>query len=110
MRPSWKALTITAAVLLLSFGAMTLASAANNHTTVLHLVHKRIETTNLDLGAQGSSQGDQMIFADDVFRDGKKVGTAGGACNTPTVGASAPFAQAPSRSRVTSAQRVDPWH
>ena len=89
MRRSWKALTITAAVLLVSFGAMTLASAANNHTTVLHLVHKRIQTTNLDLGAKGSSPGDQMIFADDVFRDGKKVGTAGGACTAVRVTGSA---------------------
>lgn len=89
MRRSWKALTITATVLLVSFGAMTLASAANNHTTVLHLVHKRIQTTNLDLGAKGSSPGDQMIFADDVFRDGKKVGTAGGACTAVRVTGSA---------------------
>jgi hypothetical protein len=91
MRRSWKALTITAAVLLVSFGAMTLASAsASNHdTTVLHLVHKRIQTTELDLGAKGSSQGDQMVFADDVFRDGKKVGTSGGACTATRVTPSA---------------------
>jgi hypothetical protein len=89
MRRSWKALTITATVLLVSFGAMTLASAANDHTTVLHLDHKRIQTTELDLGATGFSQGDQMIFTDDVFRDGKKVGTAGGACTAVRVTASA---------------------
>jgi hypothetical protein len=91
MRRSWKALTITAAVLLVSFGAMALASAsaANDDTTVLHLVHKRIQTTELDLGATGSSQGDQMVFADDVFRDGKKVGTAGVACTATRVTPSA---------------------
>jgi hypothetical protein len=87
MRRSWKALAITAAVLLISFSVMTLASAsaAKNDTTVLHLVHKRIETTELDLGAKGSSQGDQMVFADDVFRDGKKVGTAGVSCTAVRV-------------------------
>jgi hypothetical protein len=89
MRRSWKALTITAAVLLLSFGAMTLASASNEHSTVLHLVDKRIQTTELDLGVKGSSQGDQMVFADDVFRDGKKVGTVGGACTATQVTSSA---------------------
>jgi hypothetical protein len=94
MRRSWKAFTITAAVLLVSFGVMTLASASNNsttvdNTTVLHLVHKRIQTTDLDLGAKGSSQGDQMIFADDVFRKGKKVGTADGACTATRVTPSA---------------------
>jgi hypothetical protein len=91
MRRSWKALAITAAVLLVSFGVMTLASASapNNDTTVLHLVHKRIQTTELDLGAKGSSQGDQMVFADDVFRDGKKVGTAGVACTATRVTPSA---------------------
>lgn len=89
MRRSWKAFTITAAVLLLSFGAMTLASASNQHSTVLHLVDKRIQTTQLDLGAKGSSQGDQMVFADDVFRDGKKVGTVGGACTATQVTPSA---------------------
>jgi hypothetical protein len=89
MRRSWKALIITTAVLLISFGAMTLASAANDHTTVLHLVHKRIQTTELDLGAKGSSQGDQMVFADDVFRDGRKVGTAGVSCTAVRVTPSA---------------------
>jgi hypothetical protein len=91
MRRSWKALAITAAVLLVSFGVMTLASASasNNDTTVLHLVHKRIQTTELDLGATGSSQGDQMVFADDVFRDGKKVGTAGVTCTATRVTPSA---------------------
>jgi hypothetical protein len=89
MRRSWKALTITAIVLLISFGAMTLASAANDHTPVLHLVHKRIQTTELDLGVTGSSQDDQMVFADDVFRDGKKVGTAGVTCTATRVNPSA---------------------
>jgi hypothetical protein len=85
MRRSWKALTISAAVLLVTFGFRTLASASNDDTTVLHLVHERVETTELDLGETGSSQGDQTVFADDVFREGKKVGTAAGVCTATRV-------------------------
>jgi allene oxide cyclase-like protein len=68
---------------------MTLASASTDNATVLHLVHRRVQTTDLDLGEKGSSQGDQMVFADDVFRKGKKVGTAGGACTATRVTPSA---------------------
>jgi hypothetical protein len=38
------------------------------------------------------------------------TGPAAGAWGTATVGASAPFAHAPSRRRIASAQRVKPWH
>lgn len=36
--------------------------------------------TEIDLGEAGFSQGDQIIFADDLLRGGDKIGTDGGVC------------------------------
>ncbi len=85
----WKSLIVTAAVLLGSLGVMSLASASTDNTTVLHLVTKTVQSTNLDLGKKGFSQGDQFLFADNVFRGGKKVGTDGGVCTATRVTSSA---------------------
>jgi hypothetical protein len=81
----WKALIVTAAVLLGTLGVMSLASASADNTTVLHLVTKTVQSTDLDLGKKGFSQGDQFLFADNVFRGGKKVGTDGGVCTATRV-------------------------
>jgi hypothetical protein len=54
---------------------MTLASAATDNTTVLHLRDIIIQQTNLGLAKKGPSLGDQFIYGGDVFRGGKKVGT-----------------------------------
>jgi hypothetical protein len=85
MRRSSKAFTISVAILLTTFGVMTLASASTDNTTVLHLVLKVVQTTELDLGEQGMSQGDQVITAYDIFRQGKKVGSVGEVCTATRV-------------------------
>jgi hypothetical protein len=35
----------------------------------------------LDLGEPGPSLGDQFVLSNNLFRDGKKVGTSGGTCS-----------------------------
>jgi hypothetical protein len=43
MRRSWKALIVTAAVLLGTLGVMSLASASTDNTTVLHLTGRALQ-------------------------------------------------------------------
>ncbi len=45
---------------------------------VIRLTAVTIQETELDLGEPGESLGDQLIFTEDLFRDGKKVGIDGG--------------------------------
>jgi hypothetical protein len=90
MPRSWRALIIAAAVLLGTFSIMTLAAASTDNTRVLHLVLKTVQANELDLGGTGPSQGDQVIFSDDVYRGGKKVGTDGGVFTATRVTSGAP--------------------
>ena len=61
-------------------------SADGESTQTIHLVAKTVQETELDLGKEGFGQGDQFVFADDLFRDGKKVGDDGGFCTAVRVG------------------------
>ena len=79
MRSSWKALIVAAAVLLSTVGVMSLAAAQSQDTT-LTLTGKVIQSTELDLGKKGFSQGDQTILAYQLFMNGKMVGLLGAAC------------------------------
>ena len=75
-----------AAALLVVVASVTLASASAPKTNgsdarsvkVIRLTTVPIQSTNLDLGEKGFSQGDQEVFTDNVFRDGKKVGRSTG--------------------------------
>ena len=65
---------------------MTLASASSpkpkesaaDDVQVIRLTTVPIQQSSLDLGEEGFSQGDQEVFTDDVFRNGKKVGRSTG--------------------------------
>jgi hypothetical protein len=80
MRRSWKALIVAVAVLLGIVGVMSLATAAQGQDTTLTLTAKVIQFTELDLGTKGFSQGDQLVFFDQLFMRGKQVGVDGGTC------------------------------
>jgi hypothetical protein len=66
----------------------TLARASSAGTLVVELLAVHTQFADLDLGAAGPSQGDQVIFADDLSSRGERVGTNGGVCTavagTPT--------------------------
>jgi hypothetical protein len=49
-----------------------------NDVEVIRVTAVTVQENELDLGEQGESLGDQFIFSDDLFRDGEKVGIAGG--------------------------------
>ena len=77
-----------AAVLLVA-ASMSLAAANSSDTQswegrgvkIIRLVATPTEVTQLDLGKEGQSQGDQIVFADDLFRNGRKVGEDGVVCS-----------------------------
>jgi hypothetical protein len=39
-----------------------------------------VEDTDLDFGEEGFGQGDRTVFAEDLFRNGRKVGETGAEC------------------------------
>ncbi|MFG2357410.1 hypothetical protein [Streptomyces sp. NPDC048521] len=47
---------------------------AHSRTEIIHLVAKQTQAADLDLGKKGLSLGDERIVAEDLYRDGKKVG------------------------------------
>jgi hypothetical protein len=58
-------------------GAVALPSrAASSGAKTLQLAAVTIQSTTLDLGAAGLSQGDQSILTRELFLDGSKVGTS----------------------------------
>lgn len=80
-----------AVALVLAVASITLASAsspsASSATTddadrvqVIRLVARAAQEAELDLGKKGFGQGDQFVFSENLFRDGKKVGMSGGVC------------------------------
>ncbi|MFJ4844771.1 MULTISPECIES: hypothetical protein [unclassified Streptomyces] len=50
------------------------AHAAPSRTEVLALVARQTQSTSVDLGTKGLSLGDELVIAEDVYRDGKKIG------------------------------------
>lgn len=54
-------------------------SAADGSTQVIHLLSTNAVNTDLDLGKPGLSAGDQQVFVDQLYRDGKQVGRSAGA-------------------------------
>jgi hypothetical protein len=46
----------------------------HQRTEVIQLVAKQAQSASLDLGKKGHSLGDELIVAEDLYRDGKKIG------------------------------------
>jgi hypothetical protein len=77
------------AALVLTVASVTLASASSSrspdsaNSDETHIIKLRAEhrqETSIDLGEEGFGQGDQIVFRDVLFRDGKRVGTGGVTC------------------------------
>lgn len=73
----------------LALGAMmlgtTLTSASAGTSEELQFRAVTTEATNLDLGEDGLSLGDEFIFHDVLKRGGEKIGHDGGVCTVTTV-------------------------
>ena len=54
------------------------AAGGENDVEVIRVTSMTVQDESLDFGEQGDSLGDQFIFSDDLFRQGEKVGIAGG--------------------------------
>jgi hypothetical protein len=70
----------------------TLARASLAGPLVVELLAMHTQVADLDLGAASPSQGDQVIFADDLSSRGERPGTNGGVC---TAVASTPMTTTP---------------
>lgn len=53
---------------------------SHHGTEVLQLVARQTQSESLDLGKKGHGLGDELIIAEDLYRDGKKVGDHSVAC------------------------------
>ena len=58
----------------------TLARASSGGPQIIELLAVHSQFADIDLGAAGPSQGDQVIFADELSSRGERVGTNGGVC------------------------------
>jgi Allene oxide cyclase barrel like domain len=47
---------------------------------IIQLLAKTVQQTTLDLGEQGISQGDRIVFHEELSRNGRRVGEDGGDC------------------------------
>jgi len=80
--------TALAAAVLLAGAGTALAvvpTAAADPTLRLTTVAVPDRNTDLDLGAPGPSAGDAQVFADDLQRDGRTIGTSTGSCTIATL-------------------------
>ena len=91
---------ILAIALALIVGNLTLTSAtassssSNDHRTTLHLVSNTVDFADLDFNETGPSLGDQFVFNDNLFQNGKRVGEDHGSCTLVRItgtGASSEF-------------------
>jgi glucose/arabinose dehydrogenase len=75
------ALTAAAVTLAAASPARSPASpAAAVHSEVIHLEARQTQAAFLALGTPGNPVGNQFVSADDLFREGRKVGHDGSVC------------------------------
>src|SRR5215210_5963399 len=80
----WSYLAI-AAVVALAVPAATAPAAGGGKGRTLRLVAIQQQQQFLDLGPGGPSLGDQLVFSDTVYRNGREVGTDGVVCSITQV-------------------------
>ncbi|MEU1708193.1 hypothetical protein ABZ478_22925 [Streptomyces sp. NPDC005706] len=62
------------------------AQDAHQHTEIIQLVAKQTQFQTVDSGRKGNSLGDQMVIAEDLYQNGKKVGDHAVVCTYVHVG------------------------
>lgn len=76
MRRKLSLVAVLALVIAVAGASLAFAGdSGDGDATVVKLVAKTIKNTELDLGDKGFGQGDQFVETDDLYLDGKKVGT-----------------------------------
>jgi hypothetical protein len=83
----WKALIVLATLIAatLSFGSF--ASAHTDNVTVIHLTTVDVESHLVDVAPTGGppSLGDTLVFSENLFRNGRRVGFTTGVCTVARV-------------------------
>lgn len=72
------AIGVVLALAVIALGS-SLASGSGSDRTI-RLVAQTAQVTEVDLGDEGFSQGDQIVFRDHLFRGGRRAGTGAGTC------------------------------
>jgi len=90
-------ISVTALALVLLGGSFATASAATTtgssdagRVTTIRFIARTIDSAQLDLGAHGLSLGDQAIFTDELFQDGRRLGEGHGVCTITRITGTAP--------------------
>lgn len=76
---------ILAGALLLGSFALTTASANDNDSADFRLRAVSNQFANIDVGAEGESIGDYFVFSDDLYKQGRLVGTLEGQCTATRI-------------------------
>lgn len=76
---------ILAGALLLGSFALTTASAADKDRADFWLRAVSNQFENIDVGTEGESLGDYFVFSDDLYRQGRLVGTLEGQCTVTRI-------------------------
>jgi hypothetical protein len=71
---------VAAAAAALTLTSLSPASAHKPKSHVLKITTKTLDVANVDVGAKGLSLGDSNVITEDVYRDGKRVGTSDITC------------------------------
>jgi hypothetical protein len=78
---------VVAAVAGIAVASTSAGSSSSGHGSehVIRVTAETLQRTQIDLGDEGFSQGDQIVFSDEVFQHGKKVGQLHGVCTAQRV-------------------------
>jgi hypothetical protein len=69
-----------ALVVLVSGSTAAYADGGGKGTKVLRLTAEEIQSEFIDLGTPGPSLGDELVFSETLFKNGREVGESGGVC------------------------------
>jgi len=83
----WKALIFLTALLAATLSFASFASAHTDSVTVLHLTTVDVESHLFDVAPTGGppSLGDTLVFSENLFRNGRRVGFTTGVCTVARV-------------------------
>jgi hypothetical protein len=70
--------------------ATTTGSSDDGRTTAIHFIARTVDSAQLDLGTPGLSLGDQAVFTDELFQDGRRLGEGHGVCTITRITGTAP--------------------
>ncbi|MGY6026498.1 allene oxide cyclase barrel-like domain-containing protein [Streptomyces spinosirectus] len=91
LHPLISAASVASAALVLTGTQLASAGTASTHgahqrTEIVQLVAKQTQSQTVDTGQKGHSLGDELVVAEDLYRNGKKVGDHAVVCTYVHIG------------------------